>query len=112
MEMERKGDCYADALKRILYPNDGEFEGWLLVHGYPTLRRPPWKRFGHAWLESSDGEWCWDPNTGAKLPTWLYYHLGNIEKKHCTWYGPAEAGILAVRTGHWGPWEEAPCEAL
>lgn len=106
-----KGDCYEAAAhlavfhsfdKDLLLP--ANFEP-VLVHGRPVLQRPPFERFGHAWVES--GEVVFDFSNGRKLvmPRNVYYALGRIDPEDSFRYSPDEARKLLVRFGHYGPWE-------
>lgn len=105
------GNCYEEAAMHI--SGFGQFSGWTLVHGRPTLQRPPFIKFGHAWLESPDGEICWDPITMGYTTKYVYYELGRIEEAECFRYDLSALRRWITKTGHWGPWEgEEGCGPL
>jgi len=77
---------------------------WYLVHGCPTLRRPPYVKYGHAWLEV--GEVCYDAENCQFWPKDLYYAVGNIEDDGNLFrytYDQMYQFLLAYN--HYGPWE-------
>jgi len=102
IEQDALGNCYEDAGNALSF---GLRSAWSLIHGRPQLRRPPWTRYGHAWLEAPDGETCWDPNTDIVMPKLLYYALGNINEKDNFKYNRATTVKWITKTRHWGPWE-------
>jgi hypothetical protein len=80
---EDQGNCFsmAHAVARTLKRLGVEP---VIVHGTPTLRRPPFKSFYHAWVEvesPSGMTFAYDYSNGlqAILPVPLYYGLGNID---------------------------------
>ena len=119
----KPGECYENAGHEFLF---GEFAGRAdarLVHGYPTLQRPPYARFGHAWVETVEATLsvgdsvfevivCHDPSNGAVLPRELYYAIGCIDPALCSRFDHAAASARAVETGEWGAWNESPPDAL
>lgn len=119
----RPGECYENAGQEFLR---GEFVGRAdarLVHGYPTLQRPPFARFGHAWVETVEATFpvgdgttyevrvCHDPSTGAVLPRELYYAIGRIDPALCSYYDHAQAMERALATAEWGAWNTPPPDA-
>jgi hypothetical protein len=97
--LEATGHCYSQAANaQSMGP-----KGWLLVHGRPTLRRPPFVEYGHAWLEK--GEMVHDPSTDARMPRLLYYMLGSIDHRSNLVYTAEEARQFMRLTEHFGPWE-------
>jgi hypothetical protein len=106
-----RGDCYEAAAKlavfRSLYGTRGLPEDFdpVLVHGRPVLQRPPFKKFGHGWVES--GGLVFDFSNGRELvmPREAYYALGRIDPADSFHYSPDEARVMLVRFGHYGPWE-------
>jgi len=101
--LEPTGDCYVIVGQAIT--GFGSKAKWTLVHGRPTLQREPYIEYGHGWLESPDGEICWDPIMEGEFPKILYYAAGNIDPKQCLRYTQAEARRWIIKTKHWGPWE-------
>ena len=100
----RNGDCYEAAAKLLLkLPPE---VGAVLVHGQPVLRRPPFARYGHAWVEV--GGACLDTGNGLSvaLPREVYYGLGQIEAAECRRYTVEQATALLLDRKHYGPWEE------
>jgi len=94
------GDCYEVAAKKVLFEAS---PGDVLVHGRPTLQRPPFIEYGHAWVEN--GENVIDLTNGFRGPRGLYYAIGNINWKDCLIYTPEETRRFIGYYGHWGPWE-------
>ena len=94
------GSCYEDAATYLLYraPNNA-----VMVHGRPTLTRPPFIEFGHGWIEVGDK--VIDPSAGFTGPKAIYYALGNIDYLNNLLYTKDEAADFLVLTGHYGPWE-------
>jgi hypothetical protein len=96
------GNCYENAANAVL-PIFGTHEGWTLVHGRPTLTRPPYVQFGHAWLEK--GKKVHDPSSNTTLPKIAYYAMGNISKEHNLRYSGELVRQYLLLTEHYGPWE-------
>lgn len=102
-ELEATGNCYEDAAIELTVV--GSHQGWTLVHGYPTLQRPPFTQYGHAWLESPEGTLCWDPNTNTTCEKSKYYELGKINVEECFTYKVKDVSYWIAMTRHFGPWE-------
>ncbi len=110
-EGEPLGNCYQDSAELVL-----DQERWgrggpqlHLVHGYPTLQRPPFEKYGHAWVEYDDeagNRIVRDPTADVVMPAILYYALGNIDASETRSYDADEARRWMLKSGHWGPWEE------
>lgn len=114
------GDCYEAAGAHLMDAHmffKIEATSVTLVHGYPTLRRPPWKKYGHAWVE------YYDPKKGVvvrdvanghdvEMSKELYYSLGNINEAECRRYTMSDLRKWVLKTRHWGPWEPEPEGAL
>lgn len=101
--LEVTGNCYEDAAMELTWV--GNHQGWTLVHGRPVLQRPPFIRYGHAWLENEDGTVCWDPITRTEVPKQEYYELGQIKEEDCYQYKVKDVSYWIAMTKHWGPWE-------
>lgn len=97
-DLQATGNCYEDAGQYAMDHAD-----WTLVHGRPTLRRPPFVEYGHAWVEKGDE--VFDPSTGFKGPKFLYYSLGNIDYRDNLVYPHAVLLDFLRLARHWGPWE-------
>jgi hypothetical protein len=100
------GDCYEAA---AIYLMDTHQEA-TLVHGLPTLQRPPYQKFGHAWIEypGPNGEMLVREVANGRhleIPVSLYYALGQIDPAECKRYTLNDLRRWAVEAGHWGPWE-------
>lgn len=104
------GDCYERGVGYILMgmgPGNA-----FLVHGRPVLRRPPWMRYGHAWIEYGltdpmnvfEGT-VHDPTTGFTGPRSLYYALGNIDPRDNLYYTQRDVRMFVLHFEHYGPWE-------
>ena len=106
------GDCYEAA--GILFMD--WFPEAVLVHGYPTLQRAPWKKFGHTWVEYEvDGQTLVRDTSNdrdVEMPTELYYHVGKINPDECRRYTMTDLRHHVTETEHWGPWEREPEGAL
>lgn len=99
-DLEATGNCYEVAGSAMLFkPKAGN----VLVHGRPTLRRPPFVEFGHAWIEN--GEMVRDDTSGFEGPRMLYYALGQIDYRENLVYTAKEVWAFTAHFGHWGPWE-------
>lgn len=112
---EPRGDCYRQAAELVLDQDRWGKGGprLYLVHGEPTLQRPPFCRYGHAWVEYTDDQGnviVRDPTAGVEMPAVLYYALGNIDASATRAYEADEITRWIMQTRHWGPWEgsEAP----
>ncbi len=106
---EERGDCYEAAANALLMPDYagglGLPEDTMLVHGRPTLARPPFEEYGHAWLELGDVVF---DLTNGRLVTGRrerYYEEGNIDSECCLKYTRQEARRRVLDYMHYGPWE-------
>lgn len=81
-----------------------------LVHGVPTLQRPPFEPFGHAWVEFTIGGQVMvrDRANGHDFVVSIedYYQAGKIDPAQCQRYTLADLRRRVTETGHWGPWED------
>ncbi len=100
-DLPATGDCYQTAAGYML---DKAPKGAVMIHGRPTLRRPPWCEFGHAWIELADGT-VYDPETGYRGDKNLYYVLGNIDPDDNLAYTRELTRKALLSFGHFGPWE-------
>jgi hypothetical protein len=75
-----------------------------LVHGRPTLKVPPFIKYGHAWVEI-DGVTVFDTEHHKEVPKELYYAVGNIDSEDCLVYTYSEMAAHMRKHEHWGPWE-------
>jgi len=97
------GDCYQAAGR--LMTNLGS-SAQTLVHGMVNGQGPlEGKRYGHAWVETSDS--VLDHSNGKKLeiPKELYYAIGGIREEDNKYYDKDETLKWILKTKHWGPWE-------
>jgi hypothetical protein len=103
--MKATGNCYQEAAEWVL-----AHEGWVLVHGYPTLSIDPFKPYGHAWAEY-DGHVMAPGAIGEPLtpyPREWFYRAGNIDPDQCRYYTKPETRMMLVKQKDWGPWHEGP----
>lgn len=100
-DLPAEGNCYEKSYNMILW--SGVWQKLVLVHGRPTLTRPPFCQFGHAWLET--GHMVYDAASGKWAPRAIYYAAGNIDPDLCHIYTREQATALLRRHGHYGPWE-------
>ena len=96
------GTCYETAFHFLLAPAEG-WDGCVMIHGRPTLTRPPFIKYGHAWIEL--GGMVYDTETKTIWPRRVYYHAGNIDPADNIAYTRDEAAMFAVSHQHYGPWE-------
>ena len=86
-----------------------------LVHGLPTLQRPPFEKFGHAWIEYRGvcGTMVLEVANGQylRVPVSHYYEVGKIDPVECKRYALADLRRWATTFKHWGPWEPEECNA-
>lgn len=98
----RLGRCYELAWKAVAYNSQ---LGWRLVHGRlvnPDPTRGRYAEVDHAWVEYRDLVF------DAVLDRWYLrdeYHTRFQAKVHAA-YTASEAGALALRTRHYGPWHK------
>ena len=98
------GDCY-QAAGRLIMEHIGNPKAKLvhgMVDGQGSLDG---KRYGHAWVEV--GLEVYDHSNGRKLklPTKVYYQMGNIREEDNKYYKYKDAAKFMVEDGTWGPWE-------
>ena len=97
-----KHDCYM-----IAFQHQEDTPDLILVHGYPINTGPRiGERFGHAWLEDSDGILIYDRK--YILPRELYYRIGKIDELQCQRFTRIESLRQALTTKHYGPWGQVP----
>jgi hypothetical protein len=94
-----KGQCYELAGKYVLDTNREA----TLVHGRPTLQRPPYEKYGHAWIEEDDE--VYDPCADVRMSRQVYYAIGNIDEDETREYSHEDLVDKINEFGHWGPWE-------
>jgi len=88
------GMCYPDAFRFALGTEEGD-----LVHG--TITNPDGAVMDHAWVEFPTG-FVWEPESKSFFKTDAFYS-GKTPVVHHR-YTAEEASIMAVKTGHFGPW--------
>lgn len=107
-ELDSPGNCYKNAAEALVFDLSRQYSDWNLVHGRPTLQVPPYVEYGHAWLESPDGEEVHDPSAGdggVTVPAMIYYAVGNVNPEDSFKYSKEDARRMMVEYGHYGPWE-------
>lgn len=97
--VKKNGRCFEEAGTFIMF----EGQDWTLVHGIPTLQVPPYKRYGHAWVEK-DGI-VKDLKTNTDIPVPFYYAFGRIDPEECKRYTLSDLRRMVTKHEHWGPWE-------
>jgi len=90
------GECYRDAYYFLLREGSG-----LLVHG-EVVSPANGRVIKHAWVELDD--YVWEPQTQYYLRKSDFYDV--FKPKVWAKYTPLEAARWAVKTKHFGPWEE------
>lgn len=107
MKDKENGTCYETAANWLMdktFFGQDDSSSFKLVHGRPTLQRPPFKKYGHAWIEINEG-FVIDTETGKGMPKELYYSAGEIDSEECFYYSFEEARKLLLKFKHYGPWE-------
>ena len=112
-EWRDDGDCYEASatfvldLKRDPKWRHFDTEGCVLVHGRPTLQRPPENKYDHAWIELPEHTLALNVATGreAAIPIPTYYEAGRIDPAECYRYTAEQARQMLLEFGHYGPWE-------
>ena len=98
-----EGQCYFNVLRVVTdFP---EYYGWYVIHGWAIGQGDiAGKRHGHAWLESNDRRWVFDPSYGVAGLAALYYHIGRINRNEIVSYTRNAAQMSVGKSGHYGPW--------
>jgi hypothetical protein len=117
-----EGNCFAAA---FWLANAAKLTGYepVVVHGSPTLARPPFDKYAHAWveiavplehitgakivgLEDETLPLVLDYSNGlsAVLPAQIYYSIGKIEPTSCRRYSLAAARDHIAKKRHYGPY--------
>lgn len=107
------GDCYRAAhLTVINSARSGDFREVVLVHGLVDGNGPlKGVRFGHAWVEVTtpdQGVIVADHSNGGRVYAKrdVYYKAGGVVEAECRRYSAAQAAVMAMSSGHTGPWDE------
>lgn len=104
--MTALGDCYKVAWH--LVTEEGA-DDMTLCHGEVTGTggKARGLRYGHAWVEVDGCAIDRSNGNDVTLKDVMYYAAGSIDEEEITRYTAEEARIHALRTGNYGPWEEA-----
>lgn len=111
-QTDRLGNCYQVAVHELLGPSlmhDTQLVTRTLCHGTPRLGIPPYKRYGHAWVESDSH--VWHPQADDNvivMPRCLYYAAGELNDDDVIIhrYSAAEVRQKLATTGVYGPWDD------
>lgn len=76
-------------------------KGMLMVHGTAFFPKPN-RRGAHAWVEVDD--LVIDPTAGIMIRKEDYYRVGQIKVR--AKFTMTQCRENAVRTRHWGPWDQ------
>ena len=98
------GDCYQVAAD-LLIDSFGAYPEARLVHGWPTLRRRPFREYGHAWVELGPVVFDFANKTQHVLLIGSYYELGQIDPARCIRYTAEQARGMLLSFESYGPWE-------
>jgi hypothetical protein len=104
-EENKNGDCYCVAANYVV--DNAILRGQqnlTLVHGEVIGQGAiAGIQYGHAWVE--DGDTVIDISSGRdiRIPKFLYYAVGNIEKT--IRYTPEETRKMLLKYEHYGPWK-------
>lgn len=99
------GKCYQACAIAITSSNMPE--GWVMVHGEPTLTIKPFVKYGHAWLENRKLGLAHDVVVGITAPIADYYRDGQIDPcsdNHFE-YTSEQTREMLNNSEHWGAWE-------
>jgi len=99
------GNCYPAAY-RIATKSDLGLVDPKLCQGTATPRFGPLKgiSYSHAWVEAGGMAYDYSSHNRVAMNAEAYRALGRITA--VTEFGPAEAMMAAVASGHYGPWEK------
>ena len=104
------GNCYQVCAELLTQPG-GQFADWEMVHGRPTLTRPPFIQYGHAWLRQDGIVFC--PTAGVTMPEWMYLQGGQIDTATDFFVYDAQAAReRMLQHEHYGPWQGTEAEGL
>jgi hypothetical protein len=100
LERDWTGLCYTAALSWVREADDPD---WMVVHG-TVLSAKAGKRIEHAWCERGGFVADLDLPVGLRVVERdLYYQALEPEVRKV--YGAGEAILMALKTGHDGPWD-------
>jgi len=99
------GDCFVVAFQYVFdHRADDRVR---LCHGLPvgTGKANMGERFDHAWVEV--GDLVIDKSNGndVMVTREFYYRIGRIVPDSVDRYTAREAAMLALESGHYGPWD-------
>ena len=102
----KKGNCY-ETNSDLFTRQFCNHEGARLVHGLPTLQKPPFVKYGHCWIEL-DNEIVVDVSNGkfCVAPKGVYYRAGEIDEGECVKYTKADVYTNQQIHMHHGPWTD------
>lgn len=108
MLKREKGNCYQSAAEFLIDKYSagnerGDLKRYVVVHGLPTLTRPPFKKYGHAWIETD--KMVYDTETKIWLPKSFYYLVGKIDPDENYYYDFIQLRKFILHYKHYGPWE-------
>lgn len=95
------GLCYQTASKLVIDAKDKDI---ILCHGKPILTCPPYKEYGHAWVEINEHTVI-DTEVGSIVDSELYYAIGKINPDTVKRYSWHEACVEMLKADHYGPWD-------
>jgi hypothetical protein len=99
------GDCFSVAGDLVLSPGTSLPDTAVLVHGRPTLARPPHVPYAHAWVEVDGVVLDLANGRNIQMDRASYYAGGKIKEEECFRYSRDEALDKLLHFKHWGPWE-------
>lgn len=99
----QSGTCYQDAFRFVFGTDEGE-----LVHG--SITNPDGAVVNHAWVEFPLTGFIWEPESKNVFRLDDFYSAKTPKVSHR--YTKTQAGIMAAKTGHSGPWVGAQKKKL
>ena len=102
MTIQSTGDCYELAYKFIVAHGEDLAGRYKLVHGN-VAKLSQDHPANHAWVEEGDIVLEVSKGRNFRIPKNVYYERHGITT--IRQYNYEEALILAVRSGHYGPWD-------
>jgi len=95
------GDCFRVAANLTLQLGDRA----RLIHGQPTLTRPPYIKYDHAWVEVGDEVLDLSNDKAYAISRELYYAVGHIDSEESESYSSEETRSQLLEHEHYGPWK-------
>jgi len=93
----RTGTCYEDALRFVVRGGEGVLVHGTVYAGYPR------REIRHAWVKLPTG--VYEPGSDSLFSAEEFSRAFRPREEYC--YSDAEAAVMSIRTGNFGPWTDA-----